>query len=87
MNDKFTNEERNLIARIESSGKWDYLLYDFSLLVPSFIIIGLGIWYNSPAVIIIGMVVYAIFALRTPLHQAKMLPVLKSLIQRLKEGQ
>jgi hypothetical protein len=86
MNDNFTKEERNLIARIESSAKWDNLFYDLSILVPSFIIIGLGKWFDSTAVIITGMVVYTVFALRVPLHQAKTLPVLKSLIKKLKEG-
>ena len=87
MNDNLTIEERNLIARIESSGKWDILLYDLSILIPSFIIIGLGIWFNSQVAIIIGMIVYAIFALRSPLYQAKTLPILKSLIRKLNEGQ
>ncbi len=87
MNDNLTKEERNLVARIESANKWDYLLYDLSLLVPSFIIIGLGMWFDSQAVIIIGMVVYAVFALRVPLRQAKSLPVLKSLIHKLNERQ
>jgi len=83
MNDKLNKEELDLIVRIRSAGKWDYLFYDLSLLVPSFIIIGLGMWFHSQAVIIIGMGVYVAFALRMPIHQAKTLPVMKSLIQKL----
>ena len=85
MKEDLTLEERRLLARIEASGKWDHLLYDLSLLVPSFIIMGLGIHFESPVAIIVGMVVYAGFALRMTFHQAKMLPVLKSLTKKLTE--
>lgn len=86
MEENLTQEERNLLARIEASGKWDHLLYDLSLLVPSFIIMGLGVRFGSPPAIIVGMVVYAGLALRMPFRQAKTLPVLKSLIRKLTEG-
>lgn len=84
MNDDLTREERNMLAQIEASGKWDHLIYDLSIMVPSFIIMGLGIHFDSAPTIVIGMIVYAVFALRAPLHAANTLPIMKSLIQKLK---
>jgi len=83
MKDDLTKEERALLLYIEVADKWDYLLQDLSLLIPSSIIIGLGVYYNSPVVIVIGMVVYASFAIRSTFNQVKMLKVLKSLLHKL----
>jgi hypothetical protein len=84
MNTTLTPQERALLAKFETTGRWDQLLYDVSLLIPSFIIMGLGMRFDSPATTITGMFVYAAFALRSGLHQAKVHPQWKSLIEKLK---
>jgi ABC-type tungstate transport system substrate-binding protein len=86
MNEDLTREERSLLAQIEAAGKWDYLIHDLSIMTPSFIIMGLGIHFDSAPTIVIGMILYALFSLRTPLHHANILPIMKSMIQKLKTG-
>ena len=83
MNTTLTPQERALLARFETTGRWDQLLYDASLLIPAFIIMGVGMRFDSPATTITGMFVYAAFALRSGLHQAKVYPQWKSLIEKL----
>ena len=86
MNDDLTPEERALLARIEAAGRWDHLLNDLSLLVPAFIIVGLGIRFDSPAATVTGTVLYAVFALRAAVSQAKAVPVMKSMVGKLKRS-
>ena len=80
-----TEEERLLLHRMETAGKWDSLISDLSIMCPSFIIMGFGIHFDSPAAIITGMVVYAIFSLRMPIHQAKSVTIMKSLAKKLRQ--
>jgi hypothetical protein len=87
MKDQLTDEERTMMARIVSSDKWDSLIYDISILGPSFIIVGFGIYLDSMAAIITGLVVYAGFALRMTIYQARTLPILKSLIEKLSRNE
>ena len=86
MNDDLTPEERALLARIEATGRWDHLLNDLSLLVPAFIIVGLGLRFDSPAATITGTALYGFFALRAAFSQAKAVPVMKSLLGKLRRN-
>jgi hypothetical protein len=87
MKDNLTHAEKTLLSRLESAGKWDHLLHNLSLLTPSFIIMGLGIHFDSSITIFTGMILCAAFALRTSLHQAKMVPVMKSLLKKLTQNE
>lgn len=86
MHSNLTDEERLLLARMVTAGKWDSLIYDLSIMCPAFIIVGFGIHFNSSAAIITGMVVYAVFALRTSIHQAKSFTTMKSLAEKLRQS-
>jgi len=55
-------------------------------MIPSFIVMGLGVRFDSGVTTFIGMAVYAVFALRGPLHYVKYIPVMKSLVGKLKDG-
>jgi hypothetical protein len=83
MDPELTEEERRMLVRIESAGRWDTLISDLSLLTPCFILVGFGIHLDSPAAIITGLLVNAAFALRTSIQQAKAIPVMKSLLKKL----
>ena len=60
----FTAEETNLIKQLESASRWDNLIYDLSVLVPCFIIMGVGLHFGSPLTVVVGMIVYAVIRLR-----------------------
>lgn len=85
MNEDLTNDERRLMARIELADKWDYLLHDLSILIPTLVIVGFGIHFDSPAAIISGLVVYGGVRLISSVRQVNMLTVMKSLIRKLQK--
>lgn len=80
-----TPEERLLLVRLESMGKWDHLLYGLTVLVPSFTIMGVGVHFDSKLTIVAGMIIYMIFVLQTYLRQAKTVPVMKSILKKLSQ--
>jgi len=81
-----TNEERRLLVRMESGGKWDNLIYDLSIMCPSYVVMGFGIRFGSSAAIITGMVIYAAFSLRVSIHQANSYTTMKSLASKLRQS-
>jgi hypothetical protein len=83
MNENLTSDERKMLARIVAADKWDNLTYDLSILLPAFSIIGFGIYLDSTAAILTGMMLYATFAIRASIGQARSFPILKSLLEKL----
>ena len=82
---KLTEEERRLVQRIKLADKWENLWWDLSCLVPCFILVGVGIWNNSLALAFTGLGVYLVFRMRADVHQAKHIPVFKSLCEKVEQ--
>jgi len=83
---QLTPGEEKIIKRIESSGDRDHLVYGLSLLVPYLLIIGIGVWYSNPEIVLAGALIYALFRVLTLVRQDKASASLRSAIQKLKQG-
>ena len=78
----FTAEETNLIKQLESASRWDNLIYDLSVLVPCFIIMGVGLHFGSPLTVVVGMIVYAVIRLRVLINDVRYAPLMKSIFSK-----
>ena len=85
MNNNLTTEEKQIIDRIVSARKWDFLFQDLAYLVPCAIIIILSVIYGSIIGAFVGLVTYAILHLWTTVRQCKSMPLLQSAIKKMKE--
>ncbi len=80
---ELTEQERQLLRRVRNASRWDSLWWELSYLIPSFIIVGIGIWNNSAMVTFTGIVVFMVFRARFEIHQAKQFPVFKGLCEKI----
>ena len=80
----FTPEEEFLIAhyRTEPGGRLGAFEQDLMLMVPAGIIAGLGLAWDDDLTVVIGLVVYAGFRLRSCMHQRRYGTLLKSAIEK-----
>jgi len=81
----FTEEEMRWISRAESMGRWDHLLYDFSVLVPCFIIMAAGLYFSSPSTVIIGMVTFAVIRVWNHHREGKEIVLMKGILEKLRK--
>jgi hypothetical protein len=80
---EFTEQERRLLGRVRDANRWDSLWWELSYLVPSLIIVGIGIWNSSDVVAFTGIAVFLFFRARFEIHQAKQFPVFKGLCEKI----
>ena len=80
---ELTDQEQKLLQRVRDANRWDGLWWELSYLVPSMIIVVIGIWNESPAVAFTGMATFLIFRTRFEVHQAKQFPVFKGLCEKI----
>jgi hypothetical protein len=83
--DDLTPQEEKIIKRIEASGDRDHLIYGLSLLVPCFIIIGIGAWLSKPEIVVAAALPYCIFRILTLARQDKMTAGLRSAVEKLRK--
>ena len=82
---ELTKEELNLLARVNSAGRWDAVWWEASYLLPSTLLIILGALNGSKRTVIIGLGIYLIFHSRMIVHQVRSLPVLKGLCEKVEK--
>jgi len=79
-----TNSERRLLAAIEYGNKWTSIGTELSIMVPSAIILGLGVYYESSFAFMAGFGTYAISQLIRSYKNSCWLGVYQSLIEKLR---
>ena len=82
LSNMFTEEQKYLIKRLGSASRWDNLLHDLSVLVPCFIIMGVGLHFESPLTVVVGMIVYAVIRLGVLLNDIKSIPLMNSVFSK-----
>ncbi len=78
-----TAEEKAVLHQMTSMKKWDALSSDVSILVPTMLIAGYGIWQNDAVIAWIGIGMYIVLRLRTTIGQERLLAPLQSGIRKL----
>jgi len=80
---ELTKQECNLVARVNSAGKWDTLWWEVSYILPSTLLIIIGTLNASKRMAVVGLGIYLVFHSRMIVHQVKSLPVLKGLCAKI----
>jgi len=83
--ESLTVEEEKILKRIESSGRRDHLFYGLSLLLPCFVVVGIGLWLSKLEIIVAGALGYALLYLWILVHQDRLNVLLRSALKKLRD--
>ena len=85
MEPELTQEEELAIRQIECSSKWDTLFTWLSVLLPSLVIAGIGVWNDSMLVVSCAGITFILLILWGLPRQIREQVQLKSAIQKLRK--
>jgi len=82
---QLTEEEKIIVKKIESAGKWEALTYDITILIPCFLVVIISGYHDSIAGVFAGFFAYVIIRLWVSTKQAKTVSIIQSAIKKLSQ--
>lgn len=82
---QLNEDEKKLVMRVRCSGKWSNLWWDLSYMIPSILLIVVGILQEDAILSFSGLTVWLFFYFHRARYQLKQFPVLKSLFEKISE--